>query len=71
MNGWTEVLKMVKNKGRENILSPATSYYLVMANTCFKKEDEHLNSYRFGLSFTQITFSLTRRLTEFYVKNVK
>ena len=45
----------------ERILEYALAYDLFLGNTCFKKHDSHLITYRSGNTATQIDFMLFRK----------
>ena len=55
----------------ERIMEYALAHELVLGNTCFKKRDSHLITYRSGPGKTQIDFILFRRSQRKYVRDVK
>ena len=44
---------------------------LVLANTCFKKRDLHMITFKSGSNHSQIDFLLTRRINESICKDYK
>ena len=52
----------------ERILEYALAYDLILGNTCFKKRDSHLTTYKLGKAATQIDFILYRRSMRRLVK---
>ncbi|WP_375619064.1 hypothetical protein, partial [Bartonella sp. AC134YNZD] len=61
----------VRNEGGEKILDFAVAFDLVIANTLYKKRDEHLITYRSGSNASQIDFFLTRRNDRISCKDCK
>ena len=55
----------------ERILEYALAYDLFLGNTCFKKRDSHLITYRSGNTATQIDFMLFRKSLRKLVMDVK
>ena len=55
----------------ERILEFAISHNLMLGNTCFRKRDSHLITYRSGPATTQIDFILFRKSVRRYIKDVK
>ena len=55
----------------ERILEYALAFDLLLGNTCFKKRDSHLTTYRSGNAATQIDFILFRRTMRRLVTDVK
>ena len=55
----------------EMILEYALAYDLFLGNTCFKKRDSHLITYRSGNTATQIDFVLLRKSLRKLVMDVK
>ena len=55
----------------ERILEYALAYDLFLGNTCFKKCDSHLITYRSGNTATQIDFVLFRKSLQKLVMDVK
>ena len=53
------------------ILEYALAYDLFLGNTCFKKRDSHLITYRSGNTATQIDFMLFRKSLRKLVMDVK
>ena len=50
-----------KNELGDTILDFVLAFELVIANTCFKKREEHLITYKSGTSRRQINFFLVRK----------
>ena len=57
--------------GGERILEYALAYDLILGNTCFKKRDSHLITYRSGNATTQIDFVLFRKNMRKFVTDAK
>ena len=55
----------------ERILEYALAYDLFLGNTCFKKRDSHLITYRSGNTATQIDFMLFRKSLRKLASDVK
>ena len=55
----------------ERILEYALAYDLFLGNTCFKKRDSHLITYRSGYTATQIDLLLFRKSLRKLVMDVK
>ena len=55
----------------ERILEYALAFDLLLGNTCFKKRDSHLTTYRSGNAATQIDFILFCRTMRKLVTDVK
>ncbi|RUS70602.1 hypothetical protein EGW08_021637, partial [Elysia chlorotica] len=55
----------------ERILEYALAHDLLLGNTCFKKSDSHLATYKSGNAATQIDFILYRRNMRKFVTEVK
>ena len=55
----------------ERILEYALAFDLLLGNTCFKKRDSHLITYKSGNTGTQIDFILLRRTMRKLVTDVK
>ena len=60
-----------KNEMGESILEFATSYDLIIANTLFRKRDEHLITFKSGCNNSQIDFFLTRGADRLICKDCK
>ena len=52
----------VINAEGKTILDFSSTFDLLIANTCFKKRDEHLITYKSGMTSSQIDFFLLRRV---------
>ena len=65
-----EILEHSDSEG-ERILEYALAYDLFLGNTCFKKRDSHLITYRSGNTATQIDFMLFRKSLRKLVMDVK
>ena len=60
-----------RNVARETILEFVMTYDLAIANTYFKKREEHLTTFKSGLNRSQIDFFLTWRLERSICKDCK
>ena len=60
-----------KNEVGDMILDFAMSYDLITMNTCFKKREEHLITFKSGQNKSQIDFFLTRRVDRLSCKDCK
>ncbi|WP_161412682.1 hypothetical protein, partial [Klebsiella pneumoniae] len=59
------------NEGGRTILDFALAYEFVIANTLFKKRDDHLITYKNGHSKTQIDYFLIRKIDRLDCKDCK
>ena len=55
----------------QRILEYALAYDLRIGNTCFKKQDSHLITYKSGQAATQIDYIMFRKRMRNFVKEVK
>ena len=61
----------VINAEGKTILDFSSTFDLLIANTCFKKRDEHLITYKSGMTSSQIDFFLLRRVDRKFCINCK
>ena len=66
-----DVFYLTSNSEGERILEYALAYDLFLGNTCFKKGDSHLITYRSCNTATQIDFMLFRKSLRKLVMDVK
>ena len=59
------------NDSGEAILDFAVAYDLIVANTFFRKRDEHLISFKSGPNMSQIEFFLMKRIDRLTCKDCK
>src|ERR1041384_3289779 len=60
-----------RNEEGKSILDFVVAYDLVLANTCFKKRESHLITFKSGRTQSQIDFILTRRREKGKCKDCK
>ena len=60
-----------KNELENTILDFAFAFYLVIANACFKKREQHLITYKCGTSKSQINLFLVRKHNRLAPKDCK
>ena len=60
-----------RNEARESILDFALASVLVVANTMYKKKDEHLITFKSGVVKSQIDYVLVRKVDRLKYNNCK
>ncbi|QHO29329.1 Craniofacial development protein [Arachis hypogaea] len=61
----------VINAEGKSILDFSSTFNILIANTCFKKRDKHIITYKSGMTRSQIDFFLLRRVDQKFCINCK